>query len=184
MESRRWNIFAVIYLGVLIIVLGLLALLREVCQCLFCKFWPFDWRIDKALSYFLSGEPSRDCHAWSFFGDLCASLWPPRYRGLTPASEGHTGESNICLPPAHLRLWLRPRPWLSDCTVFHDCAIMVVQLSLVAPFFLGYSRLSFPACLCFSSICFRSVIPLWPVFCLKISLRPVSGLRFIFIFVC
>ncbi len=41
MESRRWNIFAVIYLGLLLIVLGLLALLREVWRCLFCKFWSF-----------------------------------------------------------------------------------------------------------------------------------------------
>jgi hypothetical protein len=41
MESRRWNIFAVIYFGVLIIVLGLLALLREV------------WKYDVWFSFFV-----------------------------------------------------------------------------------------------------------------------------------
>ena len=37
-SSLLSNIFAVIYLGVLLIVLGLLALLREVWSCLFCTF--------------------------------------------------------------------------------------------------------------------------------------------------
>ena len=98
---------------------------------LFCKFWSFDWRIDKALSYFLSGEPSRDCHAWSFFGDLCASLWPPRYRGLTPASAGQTGDSYVCLS----------RTFVSDCTFFpgrdiisgRGFLIASSSLALVAP---------------------------------------------------